>query len=99
MNYHYHPDAQREASAALAHYAAIEQQLGANFLTELENTITRIVSMPEAWTQLVAGTRRCLLHRFPYGVIYETESEAIHIIAVMHLHRKPAYWLDRIPTK
>ena len=68
----------------LAHYAAIEQQLGANFLTELENTITRIVSMPEAWTQLVAGTRRCLLHRFPYGVIYETEF---------------AYWLDRIPTK
>jgi len=48
VNYHYHPDAQREASAALAHYAAIEQQLGANFLTELENTITRIVNMPEA---------------------------------------------------
>ncbi|HVS21381.1 MAG TPA: hypothetical protein VHD88_05995 [Pyrinomonadaceae bacterium] len=46
MNYHYHPDAQREASAALAYYAAIGQQLGLNFLTELENAITRIVNMP-----------------------------------------------------
>jgi plasmid stabilization system protein ParE len=99
VNHYYHPDAKREASAALAYYAAVSQQLGLSFLTELEDTIARIVNMPEAWTQHAAGTRRCLMHRFPYGIIYETESEAIRIIAVMHLHRKPAYWLNRIPTK
>ena len=48
MNYHYHPDAQKEASATLAYYTAIDQQLGVRFLAELENTIARIVNMPEA---------------------------------------------------
>jgi toxin ParE1/3/4 len=41
--------------------------------------------------------RRCLIHRFPYGVIYalnEEESE-IFILAVMHLHREPGYWSER----
>lgn len=99
MNYHYHPDARKEASAVVAYYAAISQQLGSDFLAELGSTINRIVSMPEAWAKHVGGTRRCLMHRFPYGVVYDIESEAIHIVAISHLHRKPDYWLNRIPAR
>ena len=95
MKYRYHPDARQEASAAVAYYAAISQELGVDFLAELENSISRIVRMPEAWANHMAGTRRCLLHRFPYGIVYQIESGEIQIVAVMSLHRRPGYWTAR----
>lgn len=41
--------------------------------------------------------RRCLIHRFPYGVIYALDEEEteILILAVMHLHREPGCWSER----
>ena len=41
--------------------------------------------------------RRCLVHRFPYGVIYsvDEQSSEVLILAVMHLHRQPDYWSGR----
>jgi hypothetical protein len=94
--YSYHPDARQEASVAVAYYAAVDQQLGADFLTELGNALTRILGSPKAWTKHIAGTRRCLLRRFPYGVVYQIRSESIQIVAVAHLHRRPQYWIERL---
>ena len=36
------------------------------------------------------------LHRFPYGIVYRVQSGHISIVAVMHLHRDPQYWENRI---
>ena len=96
MNYYYHPDARQEASTAVAYYAGISRDLGIGFLAELENSIERILGMPEAWAKHIGNTRRFLLHRFPYGIIYQIEPEQIQIVAVMHLHRKPGYWMARM---
>ncbi|MGI9167057.1 MAG: hypothetical protein ACR2G5_11860 [Pyrinomonadaceae bacterium] len=52
--------------------------------------------MPEAWAIHIGDTRRCLLHRFPYGVVYLMVPQGIEIVAVTHLHRKPDYWRDRV---
>ncbi|HRU71636.1 MAG TPA: type II toxin-antitoxin system RelE/ParE family toxin, partial [Kiritimatiellia bacterium] len=38
---------------------------------------------------------RCLVHRFPYGVLYSIESDGIFVLAVMNLHRDPDYWKRR----
>jgi hypothetical protein len=40
--------------------------------------------------------RRCLVNRFPYGVLYSIESTEIFILAVMHLRRDPDYWKKRL---
>jgi len=40
--------------------------------------------------------RRCLLRRFPYGLIYHEELGDILIVAMAHLHRQPEYWRDRL---
>ncbi len=32
---------------------------------------------------------------FPYGVIYALEGQTIYVAAVMHLRRKPGYWVSR----
>jgi len=57
--------------------------------------VQHILSFPTAWPELDTGIRRCQLQRFPYGIIYATEQDAILIIAIMHLHRRPGYWHTR----
>jgi hypothetical protein len=42
------------------------------------------------------GIRRCLVKRFPYGILYGIDVDKIFVVAIMHLHRKPGYWLSRI---
>ena len=39
---------------------------------------------------------RCLVHRFPYGILYCIEPDVVHILAVMNLHRDPDYWKHRL---
>jgi hypothetical protein len=41
-------------------------------------------------------TRRCLLRRFPYGLIYALDQDDILILAVAHTRREPGYWRDRL---
>jgi toxin ParE1/3/4 len=41
------------------------------------------------------GTRKYLLRRFPYAVIYRVTDEAIEVVAVAHGRRRPGYWKTR----
>jgi hypothetical protein len=41
--------------------------------------------------------RRYLIKRFPYGIYYTLENDAVIIWAVKHLHRNPDYWQHRHP--
>ena len=69
-------------------------------MTVKEFIIDTIRSFPTAWTLVAADVRRCLTKRFPYGIIYAIESNALFILAVLHLHRYPGYWEHReLPTK
>ena len=53
---------------------------------------------PDAWPCINSSIRRCLLRRFPYGIIYayNKQKEEIIVLAVMHLHRDPKYWVYRV---
>jgi len=44
-------------------------------------------------------TRRCQLNRFPYGLVYAVEDDAVVVLAVMFLRRKPGYWRDRLKRR
>jgi hypothetical protein len=70
--------------------------LGRGFLDELDRGVRLIKSHPLASTEIDSGIRRCLLHRFPYALIYGIDGDTIVVIAVAHLHRTPRYWSDRM---
>jgi len=53
----------------------------------------RISAYPEGWSKEKGEIRKCLLHRFPYKLLYSIEQDHIFIIAVAHLHRRPDYWV------
>lgn len=96
MSYAFHPDAKAELNEAVDYYNGCRPELGWDFAREVYATIQNIVAYPEAWTPLSKRTRRCLVHRFPYGVIYQIMGGAILIVAVMQLNRRPGYWKGRI---
>ncbi|HMD98943.1 MAG TPA: type II toxin-antitoxin system RelE/ParE family toxin [Terriglobia bacterium] len=62
----------------------------------MNRAIQRILQYPEAWSPLSARTRRCRTNKFPYGVIYQIRGDTVLIVAVMHLHRKPGTWKNRL---
>ena len=95
MSFSFHPDAEKEFNEAIDYYEEIEPGLGYDFALEVHSTIKRTVDYPKAWAVLEGDVRRSLVRRFPYGVLYSEEKGGIFILAVMSLHRKPAYWKKR----
>ncbi|SIS84669.1 type II toxin-antitoxin system RelE/ParE family toxin [Belliella pelovolcani] len=76
-------------------YESQKPKLGARFLREVRQGIKRIENQPTAWTPISKRLRRCLLNKFPFGIIYQIRENEILIIAIAHLHRKPNYWKSR----
>jgi len=87
--------AQQELDDAAYFYEMEFRGLGKNFKTEVKKAISRIAEYPEAWPQEYGDVRKCLIHKFPYSILYSVEGEHIVIIAVAHQHRKPDYWIER----
>lgn len=88
--------AQCEVDDAVVWYDSQSRNLGKQFLDDLDRAVRRIVAYPLASTKIEEDLRRCLLSRFPYGIIYGINSETVIVIAVAHLHREPRYWIDRL---
>jgi toxin ParE1/3/4 len=95
MTYSFHPEAEAEFVDAINYYEECERGLGEDFSLEISSTIRNILAFPTAWPTIEEPVRRCLTHRFPYGVLYSIERDVIFILAVMHLHRHQDYWKNR----
>ena len=91
----FHPEAEQEFYDAIGYYESQQPGLGEDYHAEIMATVARITNSPKVWPVLDADIRRCLTHRFPYGVLYSIEQEAIYILAVMPLRRHPDYWKHR----
>ncbi|MEO7861103.1 MAG: type II toxin-antitoxin system RelE/ParE family toxin, partial [Nitrospirales bacterium] len=63
---------------------------------EITAAISRIREAPDTWPEYRRGTRRFLVHRFPFAVIYSQRSTGLLVVAVMHLKRRPGYWTSRL---
>jgi len=91
----FHPEASRETEETRAWYERQKKNLGAEFLQEIENAMEKIQQAPAAWLNYKFGTKRILVHRFPYSIVYRTKESMIQIVAIAHHKRKPFYWKDR----
>mgnify|MGYP001587010758 CR=1 FL=1 len=87
--------AQYEVDDAVAWYDSQSPNMGIQFLDDIDRAIRRIAAYPLSSVEIEQGLRRCLLSRFPYGIIYGIDSETIIVVAVAHLHREPRYWINR----
>jgi plasmid stabilization system protein ParE len=90
-----HPEAVAEAQAAYRWYHDRNETAAQTFLIELDRAVELISTNPISWPIHLYGTRRFLLRRFPFAVVYREIGETIQIVAVAHGRRKPGYWKER----
>ena len=77
-------------------YEERSEGLGGDFLAAVEETTDRIEQLPDAAPIERTGVRKRLVFGFPFTILYERQKDRILIAAVMHQHRKPGYWKDRL---
>ena len=90
-----HPAAIREAKNARRWYQRRSEDAGIRFSAELNSAFDKIQTHPLIYAGYLRGTRRYLLPRFPYLVVYRILSDRIQIVAVAHGRRRPGYWRSR----
>lgn len=96
MNVRFLPPAEQELNDAFEWYEDQMSGLGDEFLAEIDEAVHRMTTWPEAHTILKGPLRRCLVRRFPYGLVSGIHEQSLVIVAVAHLHRKPFYWTHRV---
>jgi toxin ParE1/3/4 len=94
----FHPDALSELQLSRDWYEEKATNLGTDFFDEIERALKVIEEAPTVWPlyNKEQGTRRFLVHRFPYAILCRTTSTSIQVLPVMHLRRHPDYWKSRI---
>lgn len=85
-----------EIVEAIEHYDDQAPSLGDALDTDLQRTLDTIVTHPGLGSPYGAATRRALLRRFPYSVVYRVLSDRLLVVAFPHHKRRPAYWIDRV---
>jgi toxin ParE1/3/4 len=96
MKYWMHPEAEGDLRDAAAFYSRrAGNGLSQSLLAEFEHSINLLLQYPELGHLWRSGTRRHLMNRFPYSIIYTVSAEEIRILAVAHHSRRPGYWRKR----
>jgi plasmid stabilization system protein ParE len=90
-----HPEAIAEGRAARVWYAARSPEAADAFMVELDLAIRQIDGGPRHWPLYLGGTRRYLLHRFPFFIVFRETSTRIEVVAIAHARRQPGYWFGR----
>lgn len=92
-----HTLASHELTEAINWYELKRPGLGAELFDEVSGTIARLTQNPESGSPMSTDhrTRRVLITRFPYQLVYRVRADEIVVVAVAHLKRRPEYWRHR----
>jgi len=91
-----HPEAQHEAEAAIEWYGQRSPHSAGRLVTELRSALERIQQAPKQFPKPPFDTRRMVLGRFPYVIVFRETKTEIEIVAVAHGRRRPGYWRERL---
>ena len=86
-----HEEAALEYEAALDWYLQRNLLAASKFVDAISRAMDTIVEAPHRWPAGSQGTRRFLLQRFPFAIVYRELSAAIQVLAIAHASRKPGY--------
>jgi plasmid stabilization system protein ParE len=94
--YWFHPKARAEANAAFEYLRSKSLLAALNFDEKLDAAYHLMRKFPRLHAPYLHGTRRVLLDRYPYSVVYRELPRTIEVVAVAHAKRRPGYWANRL---
>ncbi|WP_375311880.1 type II toxin-antitoxin system RelE/ParE family toxin [Bradyrhizobium sp. A5] len=80
---------------AVRWYDAHAPHVVPQFRDALRAALARISENPKQFTPVLKNTRRALLRRFPYILVFREMDDAVYIVAVFHTSRDPLIWQRR----
>ena len=96
----WHALARRELFRASDFYEKESVGLGEVFLDAVALGIDHLKLHPRAGRKVLRESRRYLVARFPYSIVYRVElsvqGNQLFILAVAHQKRRPLYWTHRV---
>jgi toxin ParE1/3/4 len=92
----FHEAAALDYEAAFDWYLEHSELAAARFSAELDRAVAQIVASPQLGPIGVHGTRKFLLQRFPFAIVYRELPTTVQVLAVAHLRRRPNYWKGRL---
>lgn len=95
------PEASAELEDAVLWYEERHAGLGLAFLAAVDGAVELVARWPLAGevVEKVPGdldVRRVPVRRFPHHVAYLVTGDVLHVLAIAHDRRRPAYWSGRI---
>jgi len=94
--YRLHPEAWLEIEGADNWYLQRSVDASTGFLAAIADAFEKISETPQRWPKYLLGTRRLVLGRFPFSVVYLDDPDVLTIVAIAHSKRKPGYWRRRV---
>ncbi len=91
-----HPEADAEGMDAAEWIKADDPLQGALFVEALEDALTEARTRPEIYRIFDGEFRKVRMGKFSYAVVFRVKNNEAQVLAVMHLHRRPGYWKDRV---
>jgi len=93
---HLRPEAEQDLMEAASWYEEQRHGLGYEFIDETLAMFSTLSESPLLYPDVHRGTRRAIMHRFPFGVYYRVEKTRLVVVAVMHGSRNPKRWKIRL---
>ncbi|MHB9102149.1 MAG: type II toxin-antitoxin system RelE/ParE family toxin [Sulfuricella sp.] len=76
-----------------ARWYAVEA--GRFYATDFRNEVHRTLNLLCDHPPAKSNTRRMVVHRYPFFIVYRIDSDTLHVLAVAHHSRRPGYWVGR----
>ena len=88
--------AEAEVMDTARYYNSERRGLGDTFVENVRSTLNQIADYPEAFGFIADKIRVKQIAKFPYAILYHLKSDEVIVLAVMHAHRNPTIWRDRL---
>jgi len=91
----YHPLVASDLAGAVAYYENISADLADRFRSAVQDRLAAITNRPDSYGRIHQQLRAAMIHRFPYVVLFEHQSDSVTILGVFHAASDREGWFQR----